>query len=387
MPSPTALLRMLLLIVAMLLPATVSYAQTTPASETYDLYFAKGISEFELERYEAAEKLFRKALEAKPGDPEATLYLTQIARGRPGKQKIWDLTLSVSAQWDDNVAAVPLGTSPPGGPSGISRQSDYRTVFALRGEVRAFEQGPLVAGAGYSFYQSLHRTLSGFDVEAHTPVVFVQYTAGPVQTRLQYVFDYAQVGRSPYVIAHAFAPIITVTETPELFTQFQLRYQSKDYQDGRFLFNSLRDGHNWLIGGTQYWLYANKTAHVRAGYFYDKEVTGGKNATNGTDFAAADWAYQGHRFLVGATLPPVYRTTLDIGFEYYWQPYNSANSFSILGNVYREDNVYTPYVTATRQLTDQLSLALQYLHMRNESNVAAFDYNRNIFSLTLTGQF
>jgi len=378
---------MVLLIVAFLIPATVSYAQVTLPSETYDLNFSKGITEFELERYEAAEKLFRKALEAKPGDPEATLYLEQIARGRPGKRKIWDLALSISAQWDDNVATVPLGASPPNGPSGISRQSDYRTVFFLSGEVRAFERGPVLAGADYSFYQSLHRTLSGFDVEAHTPVVFAQYTAGPVQTRLQYVFDYVQVGRSPYLIAHAFAPIVTVTETPDLFTRFQFRYQDKDYQDGRFLFNSLRDGDNWLIGGTQYWLYANKTAHLRAGYFHDEETTDGKTVSLATEATPADWAYRGDRFLIGATAPPMYRVTLDVGFDYYLQKYDNANAFSRGGNIYREDRTYTFFASASRQLTDRFSLGFQYLRTRADSNVAAFDYVRNIYALTLTGQF
>jgi len=361
--------------------------QAAPSSEQYELNVSKGITAFELERYEEAEQLFRKALEAKPGDREAALYLAYIERTRKSKQKFWDLALSVSAQYDDNVTAVPQGASPPAGRSGISRQSDYRTVLALRSEVRALERGPLVAGAGYALYQSFHRTLSGFDVEAHTPVAFAQYTVGPVQTRLQYVFDYAKVGRSPYVIAHAIAPIITVTETPDLFTSFQLRYQSKDYQHGRFLFNSQRDGQNWLIGGTQYWLYAKQTAHVRAGYVYDNAVTGGSDVARALAATSADWAYQGHRFLVGTTLPPWSRITLELGFEYYQQDYSSANSFSPVGDVVREDKTYSPSVTVSRPLTDRLSLAVQYLYMRAESNIAVFDYQRDLVSLTLAGQF
>ena len=529
MPFRAVVLRVFLLNVAIFLAVASSYAQVALPSESYDLNFSKGLAEYSLDRYDSAERFFRQALEAQPGDPQATFYLgqtltrakkyeaaeslfrklletdpssgrgqlglgivlynreryrdalsslanaekalpneplvyyyqglshyqlaeydqipprllraltlgpdlgpsahyysglayyergvleeaqaefeavrdvdpqsdlgksaadylEQIKRGvrAPGKRKIWDLTLSVSAQWDDNVVALPRGTSLRPEATGIPRQSDYSTVFFLRGEVRPFQRGLLLAGANYSFYQSLHRTLSGFDVESHTPVVFLQHTAGPVQTRLQYVLDYVQVGRSPYLVAHAFAPIVTVTEASNLFTQFQLRYQEQDYQHGRFKFNSLRDGHNWLIGATQFWLYAKNTAHVRAGYLYDNQVTGGKGVSLATIASAADWAYEGHRFLVGTTLPPMYQVRLDVGFDYYLQNYDSANSFSSGGDVFRMDQVYTYTVTASRQVAERLALALQYLHTRAESNVAAFDYNRNIYAVILTGQF
>ena len=102
---------------------------------------------------------------------------------------------------------------------------------------------------------------------------------------------------------------------------------------------------------------------------------------------SADWAYQGHRFLVGTTLPPWSRITLELGFEYYQQDYSSANSFSPVGDVVREDKTYSPSVTVSRPLTDRLSLAVQYLYMRAESNIAVFDYQRDLVSLTLAGQF
>src|SRR5207249_12088454 len=66
-----------LLSVAIFLIASSSYTQGPLSSETYDLNFSKGLAEFESRRYDSAEKFFRKALEAKPGDPQATFYLGQ----------------------------------------------------------------------------------------------------------------------------------------------------------------------------------------------------------------------------------------------------------------------------------------------------------------------
>ncbi len=52
-------------------------AQGPIASQNYDLSYAKGLVAFDSERYEEAEALFRMALEAKPGDPNASYYLGQ----------------------------------------------------------------------------------------------------------------------------------------------------------------------------------------------------------------------------------------------------------------------------------------------------------------------
>ena len=505
-----------------------SYAQGALSSETYDLNFSKGLAEFESRRYDSAEKFFRKALEAKPGDPKATFYLGQsLTRAKkygeaevvfrkllevePGsgraylglgivlynqdryrealdslalaekaspkealiyyyqglahyklaeyqqmpprfmramtlgpdlsvsahyysglayyqqgildearaefeeaqklepesefgksatayleqiktgvslqRQKRWDLTFSISSQWDDNVVLLPSGFSPPAGPTGISRNSDYRTALYLRGEVRAIEQGPFVAGASYALYQSFHRTLSEFDVESHTPAFFVQHTAGPVQTRLQYIYDYVLVGRSPFLVAHSIAPLITVRESPTLLAQVLLKYQALDFQDGRFLFNSFRDGHDWLAGATQYWFFAKNTGHVRVGYAYDEYITAGKNVSLAFQASAADWAYHGHKASVGVSSPPFYKIILDVGFDYYVQLYDNANSFSPGGAVFRTDKVYNYYATVMRQLTDHFSLGFQYVHTDDNSNIAAFQYKRNIYGLVLTGQF
>jgi len=77
MPFNSCILQVSLLWLATFLLAASSYAQGALSSETYDLNFSKGLAEFESRRYDSAEKFFRKALEAKPGDPQATFYLGQ----------------------------------------------------------------------------------------------------------------------------------------------------------------------------------------------------------------------------------------------------------------------------------------------------------------------
>ncbi|TLY18324.1 MAG: hypothetical protein E6K69_00470 [Nitrospirae bacterium] len=210
-----------------------------------------------------------------------------------------------------------------------------------------------------------------------------------MQARFQYVFDYVKVGRSPYLISHAIQPIFTIAEGSNKFTQFQFRYQNKDFQDGRFLFNSVRDGKNWLAGVTQYVYFANGTGHLRAGYIYDTDRTGGGspavavlgNQTN------ADWAYKAHRISAGLGLPPLLTIKPNLAFDYYRQQYDNPNAFAATDTTRRRDNIFFFTATLNRDMTETLSVALEYNYTRDQSNVSVFDYNRSIFSLTLNGRF
>ncbi len=53
----------------------------------------------------------------------------------------------------------------------------------------------------------------------------------------------------------------------------------------------------------------------------------------------------------------------------------------------REDDRWDVFIGARRQLTEQLTLDLQYLHIRNDSNTALNDYDRNRLNLTATFEF
>jgi len=106
-----------------------------------------------------------------------------------------------------------------------------------------------------------------------------------------------------------------------------------------------------------------------------------------TQASSADWSYDGHRFQIGTALPPWKKITVDAALDYYYQDYRNANSFSPGGAVFRKDQVYTYSLTVSRPLMEHVSVAFQYIHMYEDSNVAAFNFRRNVFGLSLTGQF
>lgn len=379
-------------------PGRLLRARTLSQDLAAPSHYYSGIAYFQRGMIEEAREEFNAALQS--GEPESELvksareFLEQAGGGEGAGPKRWDLNFTVMGQYDSNVVLLPLGTSPPHGVSGISQQHDWRTALFARGEYRPLQTETWLGGASYAVYQSFHQSLSGFDVENHTPGVFLQRQFGPFQARAQYSFDYIKVGRLPFMVSHTIQPLFTLSEGYHAFTQVQFRYQGKDFQDARFQGNSFRDGKNWLAGATQYFLFADNTGNLRLGYAFDTDRTGGGSpafAVIGTQ-TNADWAYSGHRFTVGVGLPAVLTYKIDLDFNYYKQTYANPTSFAdgdfdATTTFKRRDHIYAFTATIGRDFTEWLSASIQYAYTRDQSTISSFDYNRNVTSFMITGRF
>jgi Flp pilus assembly protein TadD len=356
--------------------------------------YYSGVAFFRRGILDEARTAFEAAVALQPESEQARLareLLGQIpGPEQTGGRRKWSVSGNVGWEYDSNVVLLPIGTTPPGGSTGISRKHDYRTVISAGGEYRAIQTDRWVLGASYGFYQSFHSQLSGFDVEDQSPTVFAQHQMGPLRVSAQYVFNYTLVGRAPYLIAHAAQSVLTLTETNWTFSQLQLRYQDKDFQHGRFPLNSARDGKNWLAGLTQYLLFAENQGRFRFGYTFDYDNTGGGTPTVAGPAGIvenADWDYLGHRASVGLELPPILTFELDLAFDYYRQNYLNPNTNSVNGLIKRRDNVYAFTGALTRSLTSHFSVSLQYSYTRDECNLDVFDYNRSIMGILFSGWF
>jgi tetratricopeptide (TPR) repeat protein len=373
-------------------PALFSRAMALSPDLTPSARYYTGMSYYERGMLDQAQREFESAIAL--GEPESELARTARAileqrMPPPSAPKRWDLNLSLSGQYDTNVVLLPIGVQPPGGSTGISQKDDFRMTVYARGEYRPIQTADWTAGISYGFYQSLHQKLTTFDIQDHAPSVFVQRQLGILTARLQYAFDYVRVGQDPFLLAHAVQPILTFAEGDTHFTQLQFRYQNKDFQDDRFVGNSFRDGKNWLAGITQYAYFAQGAGHVRMGYTFDTDRTGGGHpavATPGVQ-SSADWAYHAHRLSAGLGLPDFWTLKSSLAFDYYFMNYDNPNSFSPNGTTRRRDEIMFFTATIGRSLTKNLSIAAEYNYTRDQSNLAVFDYNRSIFSLTLSSQF
>jgi tetratricopeptide (TPR) repeat protein len=354
-----------------------------------DPQYKLGASEYAQGKSEQAAAEFRRAVATdapSAGRPGVTSPGTVLSP----QSKRWDLRAALSLQYDSNVVLLPSGVSTPG--NNISRKDDFVTVLAGGGEYRFIQDGTWTAGAGYGFYQNIHGRLSDFNVQDHTPTIYVQRRLGSADLRFQYLLDYVTVGGDSYLLSNTVLSTLTVPESERTYTQAYVRYQNKDFKDfqlDRSGVNPTRDANNWMVGGMQYLLFQDNRGHVRAGYTFDTDRTGGGDVVQAVPGlpSRTDWSYIGHRFSTGIALQPAAATTLDLAVDYYRQGYDNPNSFSVSGATVRKDNIFLVTGTATRDLRSWLWVAFQYSYTRDDANIAAFSYVRNMVSFTLGGRF
>ena len=172
-------------------------------------------------------------------------------------------------------------------------------------------------------------------------------------------------------------PYQDVTGSPARLTDLRYRYQNKDFRESdRFLNNDDRTGINHAVGLSRYWFFAKKKGNLHGGYTYDQDYTRGD-----------DWDYQGHQFRLGATLPPFFLQP-SLEAEVTLRRYNNPNSLSPeTPREEREDTIQVYTLTLQRWFTPWLSGTVQYLYNNNTSNIEAYDYDRQIVSVSVTTTF
>jgi hypothetical protein len=193
-------------------------------------------------------------------------------------------------------------------------------------------------------------------------------------------------------LANTLQSVLTYPESERTFTEAFFRYQNQDFKEwglDRAHVNPTRDANNYMVGAMQYVLFTEGRGHVRAGYTYDTNRTGGGDVARAVPGqpSKTDWSYVGHRLSTGVNFQPLTATKVDLAFDYYRQGYDNPNSFSPTGTTVRKDNVFLLTGTAVRDLNSWLWLAFQYSFTRDDANVPAFSYVRHVVSLTLGGHF
>jgi len=364
--------------------------QLDPAIALSAQYY-RGLALFELERDTEARTAFEAARGA---DPESTIgqnaqrYLETL-KAREQERRWWQVAGHVSLQYDDNVILEPNDIP-------ISRQSDGRIILGLSGRVFPMRTPLWYVGAEYDFFQSLHFTLHDFDIRGHTFGLFGRLKLQPVTLRLTANYTITALDNARYSESFALLPSVTIPQTDTLFALVSVQYRPENF------FNEVltdrasvrsRDGWSVRTGFDQFWLFNNKRAYARLGYHYETQRSEG-----------SDWDYNGHEVSLGVQTPLWAGLTLDVNGTYNRFNYQSINSFSCCVDVpgtlgileragpnrdtqTRTDNRFTANLALSRDVGPYFTVSAGFTHVSNVSNLAFFDYRRNIVTLAVSGRY
>jgi tetratricopeptide (TPR) repeat protein len=308
--------------------------------------FYRAMSFMKSNKYGEAEREFQAAIATAPDTELAEAAQSLMARVGALKkaEKRWSITPSISFQFDDNVVLEPDEL-----PTGVvvSDEDDYRTDDVIRNEVNF----NLVRRGTWGEKPA---TL-GFDAN----------------------YSHTHLDQRSYLDTIHFRTTLGLTLNKNNFFQGQWRIQNKDFHFSIPAgFNSSevdRDGVNNMVGFSHFWFHHNNTRYFRWGFFYDHDSTSG-----------SDWDYNGYRFMAGYFLPMGKKVKLNLDGEYYYQDYKNEDGIYVRE---RSDREFTWSVSLSRDFRSNLNLAFEYLGREHNSNIDAYEYDRNVFMLTLTAYF
>jgi hypothetical protein len=244
--------------------------------------------------------------------------------------------------------------------------------------------------AAFSFLGTHNNALPSFDIQDYTGVLRVgrAFTAFDrlMQAGLTYAYDYLVLDNDEFVQRQAVSTYLAVAESARHLTTLQARVELREYRESRGLPTAeSQDAVNYLVGTVHFMRFERDRHFVRAGYQFDVDDTRGRN-----------YAYRGHRFLVGAQYTLPWRSIrLAYDFDLHYRDYRHAHTILPLGRPgsrERSDLDYTQTARVDVPLPwftrDQAFFVTgEYINKIVDSNLDVFSYHRNYVTVYFTWQY
>ncbi len=325
-----------------------------------------GLLEAERGETDAARKSWEAAAALEPRSGTAEAIQRSLAELKP-PPKGWAAEVGYRFERDSNVVLGPSGTVP----GAISREADFRHVllFDLVGRTPVGSGGAL--RGEYHFYQGLHHDLTDYNLQQHQIHAQFSLPVGRWTAQLPYTFNWYSVGGDSYLLNHMVAPGLTVPLGRGQSVEPFVKLQKNDYRFPSSTEEN-RDG-TVAAGGV-----ALRLPLAQRGSFV-VTYEGGREDTDGVN-----WENTFHRVEAALRVPVERRWVLKGSLEYLLQDYDNTHTVYL---VKREDDAWTLQLGLSYQFWKQAMFHADVAHVRQNSNIAVYDYSRTIYSVGLSWRF
>ncbi len=295
----------------------------------------------------------------------------------PTADKPWRLSLSVGAGWNDNVVAVPDGAALP---ADITDRGSAFGAFGADFAYEVFRTEDDIVTLGYLFASTIYEdSLDEADLLDH-------YWYADYQRRLTEDWfasmrisnQYTNIGGNSFRNAVTLRPAVSHRFCDWFTAELAYAFSTNEY----FFPTSAaadRDGETHAIAITGYFSIPETELTGRVGYSH------GFYATDGSDFDK-----DSDTVFIGLAHPLPWDFHLSVYYSHVFDDYDNPNSFSEAG-VTRDDDIDAVSVELTRPVPffgDLNARAyFRYDYINDDSNIAEFDYEQNIYSFGMTVDF
>jgi tetratricopeptide (TPR) repeat protein len=283
------------------------------------------------------------------------------------------VTLGAFGQYDTNVVLQPIETALA--PDITDAESRVLTT-TLRADYVPILEGPWLFNAQYAFYGSFHDKFSTtHDVISNGIYIAPGYNFGRYALNIAANYNHALV-RDPsykkYLSYLSVGPLFRVLVHQNHLLEFFSGYVSQEYYPSPLTPEEDRDSEGLSAYVSWIWSFG-KEGFFNLRYDYTNDNTDGVN-----------WENEGHRFSANVTIPLTPKFKLQLGGQAFMQDFKNTHTFF---EVKREDSVYRGSVGLTWEFYRNTDLVLQYATTRADSNMAIYDYERDLYTAGIEYRF
>ncbi|CAG1066719.1 Magnetosome protein MamA [uncultured bacterium] len=312
--------------------------------------------------------------EAVVNDPSTDLaeYAREYSRSiekKKEREKPLKLSAGLRLEYDDNVILKPADAAAAAGMTG---EGDFREVLTFRADHARTAKGPWSLKASWSLYAANQHSLETHEVISNKFSVTPAYNYTEGSAAVSIIYSNSLVENALYLDSLTVQPSWSRTLGPSSMVTFSGRLQKREYHQEPFSDAEDRDSVDYGISAAYHRFLGN-------GGFWSLRYELNREETDG-----ANWEYEGKRASVNVLYPLQEAFKLQAFAEWLVQDFSNANSFFF---VEREDKVFTASLLASYAVAANADLMVQYTHVRDDSNIAIYDYERNIYSAGIDYRF
>lgn len=340
-------------------------------SQAADLQIA--IAQLGTHRFEDAKKSLRTIQSMDPttdlaafaGEYEKSLEKTLQA------YKPWQFRVGVAYQYDDNVVLQPSANI-----AGveISGEKDSSIVGTFSATYSPLLNGPYFLYFRYDLYTNTYFHTNTHNLITQSISVNPGINIDNKAYSLPLTYSYVWVEQSGYMSLFTARPTMQIVMKPGHIGLLSIGYDRRDFSETPIDKDENRDSN--VLSASVGYIHPYKGGRGIFSLIYefsDDEATG------------ANWANLGNRFSLSLLVPDIIKkTNLVISGDAFLQDYKNTHT---IFKVKRKDRTYTGSAMFTVELLKALNLNVQYTHVRADSNIDIYEYNRNIYTAGIEYRF
>lgn len=288
----------------------------------------------------------------------ATISPSQAAGAKP-----WSLGLSAGYSYDNNVNVSALDVK--------AGKGDTVANFGLDAGYKLVDGPTNKLSVSYDFSQSLHGTLSNFDIRSHALGISGTTDWGNTTLGLSYTFYHLLLAGRNFLDMHVVNPSISGFVAPHLYLRASYFYYGKS-----FYTYVARDASHHEPHMTLFYFFNGAKSYFSLDAQYQIENTTG-----------AQFDYKGYAFTASVQQPlDLGVTTVKFKAEYTYLRRNYDNITPSIG-VKRYEDRSTVQASAEVPLTRRLAFTIKDRYMDRNSNLLSTKYTENVIGGTLRYNF